>query len=333
MLSRVENNILQLINPINDFKLSIDVSFFSELEMYCMDKTNENIAISGLVDGENCLFVMNLGEKRLRKVFEGEFHDFNWLNTQELILNNGKELIKVNTNDENTEALCKVSRITTAPMRLAANPNHSRIMGVYRFDKPFVYTIGNQDGIKKLPFRIRHYCWINNEEILYSNHNGIKRFNVVKGEKSNFIINIQQIKKIPGLKEVFSNYSFKDCSIHIEEPKFIGNLVYFKLEVFFPGIDTPSLAAVLSVDLEKTKGDVVFLSASGLFRDYEPLFNGQLLSVLGIRSDTEPELESKVLLNKEELKLDGYYPVIHSHMPSTLSLYQDYYESNYDEDE
>lgn len=324
MLARLEYPLLHLFNPISSQKTTLDVGQFDQIEHYFLGPSNKRIAISGEVSGSSRLYVADLNHKQAALIYEGNFYDFNWLDEDQVILNSGTHLIKVNVHDGSAETLARISRVSMGPMRLSANPSSTRIAGVNPYDKPFVYT-GGEKEIQKVSFRIWDYCWFNEDEILYSYQNGLKLYNCSTGEKANFLINFSQLKKIPGLKEFCKEYSLQDCNdLYLKAPQLIRGKIYFQMEAFFSGSGTVS--ALLSVEPDKSVGEVLFVSQDALFKDFEVSPDGEMFSILGIRNLEGSETECKTILHGEELELNGYYPVRHIRSMSALSLYQDYYE-------
>jgi hypothetical protein len=190
-------------------------------------------------------------------------------------------------------------------------------MGFYSHEKLFVYTVGEKE-IQKIPFRIRDYCWINEEEILYSYQNGIKRYNCATGEKGNFLINFSQLKKIPGIKEFCEKYSIQDCtSLNLTEPQYINGKVYFNLFAFF--VEEESVSALLFVDLKKSIGEVLFIHQGGSVR-FIVLLDGELISILG-----DTDINCKTLVLGKEADLEGYYPIQNPKFMSSLGTIQQYY--------
>lgn len=323
MIYRLNNKNLHLLNPLDTSEVNIDLSMFKSIDdfQFVLNKNNDRIAFSVNNDGANGLYVMNFIEKNYRNIYQGQFYDFTWLNDSDLIINTGKEICKLNVDNGNLKKLYKFSRTEMAPLSLLANDEGTKIMALIN-DKPFVYDLINQEVVK-IPFKITNYCWFNNEEILYSYQNGIKGFNVVTGKKFNFIPTFKTLNKIPGFSEDFDEYRFNDFEFNIVEPKFFGNLVFFKVEVLFWDSDE-AISAVLSVDLDKTKVQLHYMCRKGFFNFYEPMLNGEVISILGIPKE---KVSTKLIHSKSVLNYIRYYPSPNALIPSHTFSYQSYYES------
>lgn len=324
MLARLEHPLLHLYDPILAHAITFDVGVFDEVEQYFMGPLNQMIAISGTVSGGTRLYAADLFHKELRLVYVGPFYDFNWFNEEHVILYTGTHLLKVNVVNGEAELLTRISRVSMAPMKLSANPASTRIIGVNPYDKPFVYTVGEKE-VQKIDFRIWDYCWLNEEEILYSYQNGLRRYHCATGEKTNFLINFSQLRKIPGFQEFCREYSIQDCDdLSLTAPQYLNGKIYFRAGAFFS--EKGSVSALLSVDLGKSKGDVLFVSENEPFAEFAVLADGEVLSILGIRQLANSETGCQTMIRGEVLERVGYYPVLHPGSMSTLSLYQRYYE-------
>ncbi|MBD7971003.1 hypothetical protein [Paenibacillus gallinarum] len=325
MLYRLNEKNLNFLNPLDGSEVNIDLSMFQNLDNFhfILSKNNSQIAFSGIVDGVKNMYVMSLHDKKnWRNIYQGQLHDYTWLTDFEIIINTGKEICKLNVDNGALKMLYKFSRINMAPLSMLVNEDGTKIMAVTVHNKPFVYDLINQE-VTKIPFRITNYCWINKEEILYSNLNGIKRFNVVTGKKFNFITTIKMLEKIPGFSEIFEGVHFNEMNIDITEPKLFGNQVFFKLSISRNVGET--ISAVLSVDINLSKIERNYLCQKGLFSFYEPMLDGKVISILGIPE----ERESTILIHNKATVINykGYYPSPNISIPTRSFPYQGYYES------
>ncbi|MHB1126337.1 MAG: TolB family protein [Bacillota bacterium] len=328
MIYKIEQGKLKIINTVNMFGYTVDVSFLNRISSLSIDRSQVYLAVSGqtIENGKQELYIGRLETGELNKVYSGKADDLTWqADDQNLMFNSGNTICRISANGENLEKLYKFSNISYSPILLSLNPGGTKLACTKwdgRDRKICVFDLMDKRDIGTM-VTCSYYSWLDDRRVIYSHGGRIIILDVDAEKTTTFLKDARTLGRKPSFRFACGELSrflqrANPVSIkEVGEPKYFQGRIFFKV---FLANGQFAKSAILSTTSNLTDWRQHSITDKGYIKSYSLLNQGNTVAVnINYPLESKPSRDELLYYkDSQETVYNGYHPIPNTTFPTAF---------------